>query len=250
MTEKKDGLSPRPDWILAALRSHPLLATLTAPALAMLASTARVQTVRVKRTFLREGAVADTVHFLLAGTVRVHHRAEDGSEVLLKLLKAPAMFGEVEVIAGSPYAENVTTLTECQLLPLPGEAFRQLLKRDPSFSAAVLDDVATRFCVAVANIKALAFSDVQRRLAAVLLDYAALGSQTDADTIAIEARVSQESLARDLAVSRKAVQHALAELQRQGCVERQSSRYVITNSSALEVIAGMRPRLTYSSRGG
>lgn len=237
----------RRTWMVATLRSHPLLASLDAAALDSLVSAGTSITQRSKRPVLKDGSAGDTVYFLLAGSVRVFHRGPKGTEVLLKLLRAPAMFGEIEVIAKRPYAEDVVTLEESQLLAVPASVFRVLLSRYPDFCAAVLDDVANRFCVAARNIKAVAFADVQMRLAAVLLDYAALAAAGGPEGEVIAAPVSQESLARDLAVSRKAVQNALAALQKRGYVTKRASRYVIANRPALEAVADLRAGLAYSS---
>lgn len=237
----------RRSWMVATLRSHPLLAGLDGAALETLVSSGSSISQRGKRSVLKDGSTSDTVYFLLAGSVRVFHRGPKGTEVLLKLLRAPAMFGEIEVIAKRPYVEDVVTLEESQLLAVPASVFRVLLSRYPDFCAAVLDDVANRFCVAARNIKAVAFADVQMRLAAVLLDYAALAASSGPDGDVIAAPVSQESLARDLAVSRKAVQNALAALQKRGFVTKRASRYVIADKPGLENIAGMRAGLAYSS---
>ena len=237
----------RAAWMLATLRSHPLLASLDDAALGTMVAAGSTLSLRPKRTFLRDGTNADTVYFLLAGAVRIYHRGAKGSEVLLKLLRAPAMFGEIEVIAKRQYVENVTTIEESQVLAVPAAVFRVLLTRYPELTAAVLEDVASRFCVAANNIKAVAFADVLTRLVALLLDYAALAATPGPAGEVIDAAVSQESLARDLAVSRKAVQNALAELQRRGLVVKRGSRYVIADRPGLESLAGLRAGLTYSS---
>ncbi|HSI03738.1 MAG: Crp/Fnr family transcriptional regulator [Myxococcota bacterium] len=245
MTEKTT--EPRAAWMLATLRSHPLLASLDDAALATLVNAGTTQALRSKRTFLRDGGVADTVYFLLTGAVRIYHRDGKSSEVLLKLLRAPAMFGEIEVIAKRAYVENVSTIEDSQVLGVPAAVFRVLLTRYPDFCSAVLADVANRFCVAAINIKAVAFADVRMRLAALLLDYAALAGKPGPAGEVIDAAVSQESLARDLAVSRKAVQNAMAELQRRGFMAKHAGRYVIADRPGLESVANLRAGLTYSS---
>src|ERR1044072_442959 len=106
----------RDDWMVATLRSHPLLASLDDPSLRSLVTSGSSQALRAKKTFVRHGTTADSVYFLLTGSVRVYHAGASGSEVLLKLLRAPAMFGKIEVIAKPRYVENVTTITPSQVL--------------------------------------------------------------------------------------------------------------------------------------
>jgi CRP-like cAMP-binding protein len=234
--------------MLATLCSHPLLAKVDASIIAKLLASGEVVTLKARRTILREGAEADAVYLLLSGGVRVYHRAASGSEVLLKLFRAPALFGEMEVMAGWPYTEHAATTEATQLLRIAAQTFRELLQRSPAFTLALAHDLAVRFCVASQNIKAIAFEEVAPRLANLLLDYAEFSGIASAGGTLIQSVLSQESMARDLAVSRKAVQQALAVFVADGLVVRQSGRYVIANMAALKERAGSPTRVSYSSR--
>src|SRR5687767_9852425 len=75
------------------LRAHPLLSTLDAEALKRTVKHSKLVRFRPERRVLSEGDPPAQVFCLLSGSVRVFHRHQN-KEVLLKLFRAPALFGE------------------------------------------------------------------------------------------------------------------------------------------------------------
>src|SRR5688500_6444269 len=102
-----------------------------------MATGSRVVPYRQKRTLLKESEPAEHVFFLLTGSVRVFHRSPEGVELLLKLFRAPVMFGEMEVIARRPFLEHVITLEPSTVLLIPAQVFLQLLEHQAAFARAV-----------------------------------------------------------------------------------------------------------------
>ncbi len=167
-----------------------------------------------RKTVLRMGEPPTHAFFLAEGTVRVFHR-RGRREILVKLFRAPALFGEMEVLCDIPFLEYVTTLERSHLLRVPAQAFRFLVKQQRSFAAALVEDLSARLCIATVNERSLMFDDVEARVIDLLCDYAALYSAE-----VLDPKINQRSLASDLGVSRKAVAAAFASLQRGGLVKK------------------------------
>src|SRR5262245_5799371 len=109
---------------------HPLLAPLEPESRLALLRSGSIESYGARKTVLREGDAPTKVFLLLAGSVRVFHR-RGNREIVVKLFKAPAMFGEMEALAGIRFLEYVVTLERCRILHLPASVFRRALERLP-----------------------------------------------------------------------------------------------------------------------
>lgn len=209
--------------------NHPLFAALPPEDRRTLVAAGRVVRHRAKSTILSEGDTTAQVYFLCEGAVRVFHRRAR-REIVVKLFRAPAMFGEMEVLAALPtFLEYVTALERSITLQIAAPLFRRAVEKRAGFAFAVARDVSRRLCVATVNERALIFDDVGPRLCALLADYVDLSASPR-----IELPLSQESLARDLGLSRRAVVNALDRLKQDGIVEKKAARYVVKDLQRLK----------------
>ncbi|MCC7386956.1 MAG: Crp/Fnr family transcriptional regulator [Deltaproteobacteria bacterium] len=231
--------------ISARAAAHPLLALLEPRVRAAVITASKLVPYRAGRSVLREGDTADRVFALLDGAVRVFHRAGDGSELLVKLFRAPALFGEMEVLVGSCFLEHVATLEASEILQIPAVVFRRLVDGQPSFTRALALDLSARLCIATHNERALGFHDLETRLSNLLLDYAALASRTTEQGTRIEVALTQDGMARDLAVSRRSLIRALERLRGLGLIEKVRGRYLIVDLEGLRTRSALRLGLTY-----
>ena len=75
-------------------------------------------------TFIHNDFPADTVHFLLHGTVRVVVGTPDGREIAIDVQEAPDLFGVIEAVQGQPvYTGSVVTVTDCLFARQSAERF-------------------------------------------------------------------------------------------------------------------------------
>jgi CRP/FNR family transcriptional regulator, anaerobic regulatory protein len=226
------------------LCSHPLFAVLEESARRALVQSSRSVSYRGERTILREGEEATCVYFLLSGSVRVYHKKGE-IESTVKLFRAPALFGEMEVLAGKQYLVNAKTIEASEILMVPSGLFRQLVDKQPAFAAALVRDLSARLCIARSNERCLAFDDVDTRLANLLLDYSNLAGAACEEGIRIEMKLSQERMALDLGVSRKSVLRSLDRFEQLGVVSKSNGRYVIRDVDALKAHSSDRIGLVY-----
>jgi CRP-like cAMP-binding protein len=233
------------DQIASSVSAHPLLAMLDPKLREQTVAASRIVPYRAGRAVLREGDPADRVFCLLHGAVRVFHRADDGGELLVKLFRAPALFGEMEVLVGAPFLEFVTTLEPCEIMQIPAAVFLRLVDAQPHFTKALAIDLSARLCIATTNERALGFLEVETRLANLLLDYAALAGRELEDGVLIDVALSQDGMARDLAISRRSLIRALEKLRKVGVVTKQQGRYVVRDLDALRARSSRRMSLTY-----
>jgi CRP-like cAMP-binding protein len=122
---------------------------------------------------LVEGEPSTCVFLLCAGAIRVFHGSQSGLEVALMFCRAPALFGEIEALLQMAHIENVATLEPSALLRIPNEMFLSCLDEHPAFARRMLIDVTAKLAMASHNQKALAFQNIQTRLATLFVDHAA-----------------------------------------------------------------------------
>lgn len=171
---------------------------------------------------------------LLAGSVKVLYRAEDGLEIVVKLLEAPAVFGEMECIANIAHLEDVHAVERARILEIPAAPFVEAIRESHALCANLLTDVAQRLCIAAQNERALAFHPVESRLAQLLLTYLDMyGLPCEAGHL-IRIPLTQEGLAQALGVNRRSVTRTLQRWSTDGVLEKREGRYVVKNREALE----------------
>jgi CRP-like cAMP-binding protein len=225
------------------LKAHPMLARLDDEAQALVLRSSKAVPYRGGRQVIKQGD-PPRAFCLLSGSARVYHRSED-KEVLVKLFKAPAFGGEMEVLCDRAYLVNMRTLEPSRVLWLDNEVFKHLVNTRLAFAATLCADLSARLFIATSNERALAFADVNARLADLLLDYGHLVGVPDAQGLRIPLALSQEAMSRDLGISRKAVVRTLLTFKKLGLVTKEKGRYVIRQEKALSEVCWGGLRLSY-----
>jgi len=113
------ALAPR----VAMLDALDLFAGASHAALERLAAHATEVTLPAAAVVISEGAVADTFWVLQAGDVEVTAKGEGARTRRLRVMHAPAYFGEIGLLRGLPRTATVETSTACSLLRIESEDF-------------------------------------------------------------------------------------------------------------------------------
>lgn len=173
---------------------------------------------------------------LLKGSVKVLYRSPEGLEVVVKLFRAPAVFGEMECLTEVPYLETVQALERSVVLELPRVDLVAMLRRSHALTFNVLGDLAARLCIAAQNERSLAFHPVETRLANLLLTYVDFYGLPVPDGTRIRIPLSQDDLANALGVARRSVTRALKEWQDRALIGKEGGCFVVRDRSKLEAV--------------
>lgn len=96
-----------------------------------------------------EGTECYFYYQLVSGTVRWLQVSEDGKEFVQDLIEPGECFGEFPLFDGRPYAASALASNECEVVRLPKNIFKQLLKDDPdlhfAFSKLLVERLRFRF---------------------------------------------------------------------------------------------------------
>lgn len=119
---------------------------------------------------------------VLAGSVRIVQRYPNGRELQLYRVKA----GESCVLSGScllsdvEYAATAIAESDLDLLVLPPEAFHALMAQDEAFRRFVLGSFGARLADVMKVVEAVAYHQLDVRLARLLLERAGAGDDVKA----------------------------------------------------------------------
>ncbi len=217
--------------------AHPIFRHVKPEALTALLSASAQQTYTRKQVMLEEGSTDHRLFVLAKGSVRVFYRDPKGREVVVKLFKAPVVFGEMECVVGIPYLESVEALEKCLVLEVPRHAFLLALRQSSELTYNMCVDLSMRLCIAAQNERALAFNSVESRLATLLHTHVKLFGLPGHDGTTLRIPLSQDALAQSLGVARRSVTRALQKWTQDGVLKKSQGHFVVRDLEKLKALA-------------
>ncbi len=186
-----------------ALAAHPVLGALSPDERQTLMASSVVCEYHGGRTISanRESMVV----FLLEGCARALQPAQPHQ--LVRVVRAPAVFGDAEALTGEPAAEVAESLGPVVVLRVPRALFLAWVAQSGSFARAAMTSISARACETLRQRQAIASSELNVSVDGLLRLYAAV-LPLDAKGV----RVTHEDLARDLGVSRRSIVRTMTAL--------------------------------------
>jgi CRP-like cAMP-binding protein len=183
---------------------------------------------------LEEGQHAAQLYVLVSGTCGVFYSGPDGQGVLVKIFGSPSVFGEMELLSGLPRMEYVEAFEPSRVLVCSGAAVLELWREQPGPTFVMLGDLARRLCVAAYHERALAFHDVEERLAGLCLSFMDAFARPGPDGwIVIRFALTHPMLARCLGVTTRSIDRALKAWGEEGLVEHRKGFLAFKSREAL-----------------
>ena len=105
-------------------------------ALADVVETATLETFAAGQVLFEEGAPGDCVHLIRSGSVTISHRI-GGRDIVTAYVPAGNYVGEMALVRDMPRSATVTAAVETETLRLEGQAFKDLMDRNPDLRRAV-----------------------------------------------------------------------------------------------------------------
>lgn len=177
----------------------------------------------------------EIVYIVLEGTVKVYLGRSDGTEVILAILAAGEVVGEMAVMDSFERSASVLTLEPCTFLVMGRPDFWSSLKEMPTMAMNLINVLSRRLRLTNFRAESLAALDIHGRVAAQLLVFAKeYGEATPDGDVAIPLRLTQSDLASIVGASRVRVNQALAFYKRHNYLwVNRNHRIVIHDPDAL-----------------
>jgi CRP-like cAMP-binding protein len=127
----------------AIVRGAALFSALDAAAISELARVSKPLGYGAREIIVREGDGGDSMFLLSRGEARVTI-SKDGATDEVARLGAGAFFGEMSLLTGDPRTATVTAVTDCDLLELSADSFRQIVAANPVIVDVITEAMARR----------------------------------------------------------------------------------------------------------
>jgi CRP/FNR family transcriptional regulator, cyclic AMP receptor protein len=181
---------------------------------------------------LRPGDEANTLHYVISGSLAVTVEEEDGREIILARLNPGEFIGEMGLfVAPKKRAVSVKARTPCELAEITYERLFQLMEGPlrgdcQRILFAIGTQLSQRLLQSHRKVRRLAFMDVITRLSRTLVD---LCQEPDAMSHprGTQIKVSRVELSHMVGCSREVAGKALKQLEEQGLISASGKTVVV-----------------------
>ncbi|MEJ8855753.1 Crp/Fnr family transcriptional regulator [Variovorax robiniae] len=216
-----------------ALRSLPLFAGLPDARLERLAQQCRWQHLTAHQPLLLRGdPPSGDVYLLLSGRLRVTSYSAGGRQVSFRDSVKGDWFGDMAAIDGEPRSADVVTLEASTVASLDGAAFMALLREEPLVAEREMRHLVGLVRQLSQRVIELSTLGVQNRLHAELLRMARAEGVVD-NVARLDPAPLHEALASRISTQREQVSRELAQLTRDGLVEKDGKAMVLRDVERL-----------------
>jgi CRP/FNR family cyclic AMP-dependent transcriptional regulator len=177
----------------------------------------------------------EVAYVILEGTVKIHIEQADGSTVILAILGAGEIFGEMSILEKIGRSATVVTLEDATIIWMDRLVFEECLRSMPQMNYNLVRVFSRRLRLANAQIQSLATLDVFGRVARQLLAFAQEYGRPMADgSTLIPLRLTQSDLAGMVGASRVRVNQVLGFYRQQNYIAvDQDARITVLDRDAL-----------------
>lgn len=200
------------------------------PVLREIAERGNVRRYPAHTVLITEDDAADTLYIILSGRVKVYASNESGKDVILSVLAAGDLVGEMAIDGGARSA-SVMTLEPTSCAVVGGADLRAFIVAHPDFAHHLILKLIARIRWLTGRVKSLALEDVYGRVVALLQ----ATSEPDGERHRIVTqKMTQQDIAEQVGSSREMVSRIFKELTLGGyvAVERGRIRVLKTPPAA------------------
>lgn len=106
-------------------RNFPVFARLNEAELAGFVADCQETTVPAGTVVIHRGALGDRIYYVVEGELEVFLEGDNGEDLQLAVITAPAVVGELEALTGGPRAANVRARTSARFLEIGFDRIRE-----------------------------------------------------------------------------------------------------------------------------
>lgn len=181
-----------------------------------------------KHTLINSGEPAESLFYLIGGSVSVFIKDEEGREMLLTNLGQGEFVGEMGLFEEKPLNRTawVRTRGNCEVAEISYKKFKQLVHINPDILMYLSAQMARRLRMTSRQVSNLAFLDVTGRIAQTLLNLAKL---PDAMTHpkGMQIKITRQEIGQMVGCSRETVGRVLKMLEDENLISAHGKTIVI-----------------------
>jgi CRP-like cAMP-binding protein len=218
------------------LSKHFLMSTMPERALDELVKFSTVARFEPHQDVFNKGDSGDCLYGVLSGRVRIYSTSPEGSEIMLNVMEAGELFGEIAIFDGRPRTASAAAMERADLLRIHRDHFLPYVKANPDLIMGMLSLVCDRLRWASSTIEDTAFLSFPARIAKRLLFLVDHHRRPEGHDITIP--ISQHDLGNMVGASRETVNKQLALWRSARILDTARGALVIRNPDALRDLIG------------
>jgi CRP/FNR family transcriptional regulator len=159
-----------------------------------------------------------SIYLVIKGTVGISQMAQDGTDVLLDIVRSEELFGESAFLEVSRPAERAQAIENAELMTWSVSEMEDLVTKRPRLAVALLQVLVQRNAEYSRRIESFAIDTVAQRLARSLLRFSErFGVQGESGPVWMMP-LTHEMLSRYIGTSREIVSHHMNQFRKNGYV--------------------------------
>jgi CRP/FNR family transcriptional regulator, cyclic AMP receptor protein len=216
------------------LESNFLLGKLSAHEIDTLVTYSRVERYAAGEEIFTKGSPGQSMMAVLQGTVRISSISLTGKEIVLNLVNAGEIFGEIAVLDGGERSGDATAVTDCQLLVLSRRDLMPFLENHADICLMLIKILCQRLRRTSEQVEDVLFRHLESRIAKALLQLAERPDRRDVGGRALDLHLSQRELGNIVGSSRESVNKQLQIWHRAGLIDLAKGAIVIRDAAAIQ----------------
>jgi CRP-like cAMP-binding protein len=225
--------SQQPD-ALEFLNSVPLFAGLDQETLRDISARVQYRTFGHSMTLFHQDMPGMTLYMIAEGYVRLYSLGQTGQEFTYFIYGPTEIFGELSLMDNGYHAASCITLTPIKIWLVSKDHLFELMQTYRAIYVRLLHIIAGRLRSMTRKAEAMAFLDVQGRLAYEMLDLGQKCGHQVAEGVSIDIPLNQNDLASMVGATRESVNKALATFRSRNLIKMTGSNIILTDWGGLQ----------------
>lgn len=179
--------------------------------------------------------LSKSLYLVISGKVLISRIADEGSEVILEIVRPDELFGE-SAFLDLPYrSEQATALEKVTVMTWPISDMEGLVTKRPRLALALVQVLAQRNAEFSSRIESLSLDSIERRLARTLVRFSERLGKPEEDGSVKLMPLTHELLSRYVGTSREIVTQYMNRFRKQGYVS-YSRHGIVLNGDNLKTM--------------
>jgi CRP/FNR family cyclic AMP-dependent transcriptional regulator len=175
----------------------------------------------------REGDDGTALYIILTGKIKIVRQSKLGDEVILAVLTAGDLVGEMALLDGLQRSADAIVLEDAQLYVLNRKDFLSFVMQNESAVKAILASLTKRLRKADDFLEDIFFLSLPSRLTKKLVELAEIDGQSRKKSGEIELCLTQKELASMVGACRESINKELRILREKGMVQLTGNSIII-----------------------
>ncbi len=185
------------------------------------------------QTLFHMGDEGSSLHIIERGRVKITIPSSSGEELILAILEAGDLLGELSLFDGKPRSATVQALEDTETLCLHREDLLALMRTRFPVVEKIMVVLAGRIRDTDMLLSERSFLDITSRLAKKILDLGDTFGVREGGQVRIGVKITQKDLASMIGATRESINKQLKALRDQGLVRTRGGTIEILNRERL-----------------